>query len=332
MRVLLTGAFGNVGTSALGELLERDHEVRCFDLDTRANRRAARRLSGRAEVVWGDLRCPEEVAAAVQGQEVVVHLAFVIPKLSATGVGSEDRPDWAQAINVGGTHNLLEAMRVLPSPPRILFASSYHVYGRTQDQPPPRTVSDPVRPVEHYSRHKVLCEAMVRESGLEWTIFRLSATLPIRIELDPGMFDVPLDNRMEFSHTRDVGLAIANALERDEVWGRTWLIGGGPNCQYTYRQIVSRTLEAMGVGMLPEEAFGSVPFCTDWVDTAASQLLLDYQRRDLSDYLQDMRLELGPRRHLIRVFRPLARYWLLRKSPYYRQSRARRARTAQAAP
>lgn len=332
MRVLLTGAFGNVGTSALEELLERGHEVRCFDLDTRANRRAARRLSGRAEVVWGDLRCPEEVAAAVQGQEVVVHLAFVIPKLSATGVGSEDRPDWAQAINVGGTHNLLEAMRVVPSPPRILFASSYHVYGRTQDQPPPRTVNDPVRPVEHYSRHKVLCETMVRESGLEWTIFRLSATLPVRIQLDPAMFDVPLDNRMEFSHTRDVGLAIANALERDEVWGRTWLIGGGPNCQYTYRQIVSRTLEATGVGMLPEEAFGSVPFCTDWVDTAVSQLLLDYQRRDLSDYLQEMKEELGARRYLIRVFRPLVRYWLLQKSPYYRQSRARRARTAQAVP
>lgn len=32
MNVLLTGAFGNIGQSALDELLERGHTVRCFDL------------------------------------------------------------------------------------------------------------------------------------------------------------------------------------------------------------------------------------------------------------------------------------------------------------
>ena len=37
MKVLLTGAFGNVGTSALEELLERGHQVRCFDLKTKVN-------------------------------------------------------------------------------------------------------------------------------------------------------------------------------------------------------------------------------------------------------------------------------------------------------
>lgn len=28
----------------------------------------------------------------------------------------------------------------------------------TQDQPPPHRADDPVCPLEHYSRHKVLCE------------------------------------------------------------------------------------------------------------------------------------------------------------------------------
>ncbi|MCK4448976.1 MAG: NAD(P)-dependent oxidoreductase, partial [Anaerolineae bacterium] len=208
MNVLLTGAFGNVGTSTLEELANRGHTVRCFDLKTRANEKTARRFRGQVEVVWGDLRCPEEVAAAVRDQDVVVHLAFIIPKMSATGVDSEERPDWAREINVGGTRNLLNAMKALPRPPKIIFTSTYHVYGRTQDQPPPRTVSDPAQPIEHYSYHKVECEQMVKSSGLEWAILRLSATLPLAIQLDPGMFDVPLDNRMEYVHTRDVGLAL----------------------------------------------------------------------------------------------------------------------------
>lgn len=326
MRVLLTGAFGNIGTSALEELLKHGHQVRCFDLKTRANEAKARRFGDQVEVVWGDLRRPEDVAAAVCDQDVVAHLAFIIPKMSATGVESEARPDWAREINVGGTRNLLDAMKSLPQPPRIIFASSVHVYGRTQDQPPPRTASDPVHPTEHYSHHKVECEQMVKRSGLDWAIFRLAATLPIAIQLDPGMFDVPLDNRMEFAFTRDVGLAIANAVSNEEIWGKTLLIGGGPRCQYTYREIVQQVLEAMGVGMLPKEAFSSTPFCTDWMDTAESQRLLQYQRHDLGDYIEEMVALAGFKRHLIRLFRPIARQWLLMKSPYLRGSKSRKVR------
>ena len=66
MKVLLTGAFGNVGSSALDELLERGHQVRCFDVKTRENVKAARKIKGKAEVFWGDLRHPEDVNAAVE--------------------------------------------------------------------------------------------------------------------------------------------------------------------------------------------------------------------------------------------------------------------------
>jgi len=317
MNVLLTGAFGNVGTSTLTELLKQGHRVRCFDLKTKANEKAARRIAGQAEVVWGDLRNPGDVAAAVSGQDVVAHLAFIIPKLSATGVESEKRPDWARAINVGGTQNVIDAIKAQPHPPKLVFASSLHVYGLTQDQPPPRTVSDPVRPTEHYSRHKVECEQMIRTSGLEWAILRFAAAMPISLKLDPGMFDIPLANRMEFVHTRDVGLAVANAAGSPAVWGRLLLIGGGTRCQYYYREIVGRVLAAAGVGMLPEAAFSTAPFATDWLDTAESQRLLHYQHRDLGDYCEDVAAALGHLRTLARLFRPLVRYSLVRRSPYF---------------
>jgi len=321
VNVLLTGAFGNVGTSAIEELLKQGHRVRCFDLETRTNAKKARKYGDRIEVVWGDLRNPGDVAAAVRGQDVVVHLAFIIPKLSATGVESEDRPDWAREINVGGTRNVIAAMEALPHPPRLIFSSSYHVYEQTHDQPPPRTVCDPVDPIEHYACHKVACERMVRDSRLEWAILRFAAVLPLSLRLDPGMYDVPPDNRMEYVHTRDVGLAIANAVSSDEIWGRLWLIGGGPRCQYTYREILQKILGGMGIGMLPEEAFSTVPFPTNWIDTAESQRVLQYQQRDLDNYVRELVGLMSVKRHLIRLFRPIGRYFLLRRSPYLRARR-----------
>lgn len=324
MKVLLTGAFGNIGVSTLEELLRQGHAVRCFDLRTPANERTARRYAGRIEVVWGDLRAPAAVAAAVAGVDVVLHVAFIIPKMSATGIESELRPDWAEAVNVGGTRNLIQAMQAQPVPPKLVFTSSLHVYGRTQHLPPPRTADEPIHPVEHYARHKAACEEMIRASGLRWAILRLAATFPLALKLDPGMFDVPLDNRMEFIHTRDVGLALANAVSSDEIWGKTLLIGGGPACQHVFGDMVARIMGAMGLEMLPAEAFATVPFATDWLDTEESQRLLRYQTRTLDDYLRDMTALLGPRLIFVRLFKSAVRRSLLAQSPHWRRHLAQR--------
>jgi hypothetical protein len=161
----------------------------------------------------------------------------------------------------------------------------------------------------------VECEALVQSSKLVWSIYRLGAALPLRLVLDPDMFNVPLDNRIEFVHTRDVGVAISNGLSKNEVWGRVLHIGGGPECQYYQREIMEGVLEAVGIGMLPDEAFTDVPFPTDWLDTADSEAILQFQRLTLKDYIQDVKALLGYRRHFIQLLRPFIRAWLLRHSP-----------------
>jgi hypothetical protein len=65
-----------------------------------------------------------------------------------------------------------------------------------------------------------------------------------------------------------------------------------------------------------------VPFPTDWLDTVESQALLDYQKRDLSHYIDDMTALLGARQRLTRLFRPIVRAQLLRKSPYFQHAPA----------
>jgi nucleoside-diphosphate-sugar epimerase len=144
--------------------------------------------------------------------------------------------------------------------------------------------------------------------------------------MDPGMFDIPLDNRMEYVHTKDAGLAFANAAGSQEVWRKILHVGGGPRCQYTYRQVAEAILEGFGVGVLPEEAYAVVPFPTDWLDSGESQRLLQYQRHTqrhtLDDYVQDMIALMGSRRRFVRAFRPMIRNMLLNQSPYYRSGKA----------
>ena len=100
MKVLITGAFGNIGLSATQELLRRGHDVRCFDLKKKENLKVAKRIKAKAESVLGDLRNPEDVALVVKDRDVVVHLAFVIPRLSSTGVSSEEEPQWARSVDL----------------------------------------------------------------------------------------------------------------------------------------------------------------------------------------------------------------------------------------
>lgn len=313
MRILLTGAFGNLGMSTLQELLRQQHEVRCFVTRRKIHERTARRFGSRIELFQGDIRRQDDVAMAVRDQDIIVHLAYVIPPRS------EEQPDLARTINIDGTRNLLAAAKGQPRPPQFFFSSSFDVFGYTQDQPPPRKVSDPMQATDHYSTHKIACEAMVKTSGLEWTIYRFADIPPLSLRSPhPIMFEIPLNTRFETIHPYDAGLAIANGVSSDAIWGRTLLIGGGLRCQIRYRDYLSSMLEMMGIGMLPEYAFGIHPYTTDWLDTEESQRLLRYQRYSFEDIMRQLARIAGMRRSLTRLVRPVARWWLLRMSPYYK--------------
>jgi nucleoside-diphosphate-sugar epimerase len=318
MRVLVTGGLGNVGRSCLAELLAQKHEVTCFDLKTRANASNARSFTSRVNLLWGDLRQVGDVAAAVKGQEVVIHAAFILPP------ASDDRPEFAEAVNVGGTRNVIEACRALASRPRIIFISSFSVYGACQHRLPPRTVFDPLQPMDNYNRHKVECETMVKESGLDWAIFRLSVVPPKSLGgFTPKMFDTPPGQRTEFVHPDDVGLALANAVTCDEVWGKILLIGGGVSSQVYFRDFVGRMMDSMGIGRLPDKAFATTACAfSDWIDTTESQRLLHYQRHSFEDFTKEIAASLGPMRILLRLLSPLVRWWMLSQSPYYKAGKA----------
>jgi UDP-glucose 4-epimerase len=200
---------------------------------------------------------------------------------------------------------------------------SITVHGITQHLPPPRKATDPLQPADHYTQQKVKAESLVRDSGLMWSIFRIGVVLPVStIDGDSlkSLFIVPLDTRMEFVHTKDVGRAFANGLTAPDVWGKTLLIGGGKDWQTTYREMTSAVLGSYGINLPPDAAFTTEPYYTDWLDTSESQRLLDYQHHRYADLIDDMRKSSRYFRPFVQLLNPFIQRWLLAKSPFYRRS------------
>ncbi len=316
MTILVTGAFGNLGSYVLEELLRQGYKARAFDLPTAPNRKKAARLGDKVDVVWGDIRETQDVTRAVEGVETVIHLAAIIPP------ASDEAPALAWAVNAEGTRNLLAACKAQTPPPRFLFASTFDLFGHTQKLPPPRRADDPIEISDIYTKSKAAGEEMVRTSGLDFLIFRYS-DMPI-IGLRSGhpiMYRIPLDTRMETMHPADAALATVNALKTPELWGRgrLLLVGGGSRCQVTYRQFLFGLLTAMGIGPLPEEAFSHEEYVTDWLDTEESQRLLQYQRHSFEDIVAEVAAQLGWKKIFVPLARPFARRSMLKLSPYYRK-------------
>jgi UDP-glucose 4-epimerase len=315
VKVLLTGAFGNIGPNVVEKLLEQRHEVMCFDRKTEATEKKAERFTGQVEALWGDLRNADDVAAAVHDRDVVIHIAFALPPMS------EYRPEKSREINVGGTQNILNSMKSLSPPPKIILASSSSVFSINPKNTSQRTASDPVEPTDHYTKHKLECEQLVQESGLDWAVFRFGFVPPVAFGLHSSIFHIPLDTQMQFLHPQDIGLAITNAISCNETWGKISLIGSGQGSQIYYRDFIDSFMGAMGIGKLPDEAFGTKPYYTVWMDTSESQRLLQYQRHSFKDFAREMPSLVGYRRYWVRLFRPFYRRRLLKKSPYLMASR-----------
>ncbi len=332
MKVLLTGSFGNVGKNALLELLKKGYDVRCFDLKTKRNEKVERKLRklvkkqglNSFETIWGDIRKRETVSVIVQGVDAIVHLAAIIPPLAYA------EKQLAYNVNVTGTTMLIEEAETLDPKPHFIYASSIAVHGNRMKYNPPTRVTDPFAPLsyDNYAHHKIIMEKRLHESSLPWTILRFGVVTPFEIELNiPAiMFEIPLDQRIEVVDTRDVGLACANAVMNENVIGKTLFIGGGKDSQVYQREYIRKMLDAMGVGMLPEQAFKQVEtvedfYHCDWMDTEEAEKLLQFQRYSFGDFLSEFKRRRWFVRTVSTVFRPIVRSLLLHKSPYYTKSK-----------
>ncbi len=292
--ILLTGATGSVGIEALRELIRRQdrYHIRILSLDTQQERKILQPFANQIEIVWGDLRHPDDVNRAVTGTDAVLHVAAIIPPLA------DQQPELAYEVNVGGIRNILTAIQSQPQPPRLIYTSSISVYGDRVSDPFIR-VGDPLSTSvgDEYARTKIQAEEIVQASGVEWSIFRLCGILTPRLKIQPLMFHMPLETALEWCHTTDAGLALANAIEKDAIIGHIFNLGGGETCRISARDFLGTMLPMFGLKptLLPDYAFATQNFHSGYyADSHKLNDLLHFQRQSLDEYFDAVRKRISP--------------------------------------
>jgi UDP-glucose 4-epimerase len=160
MRVLVTGAAGQLGSYLLDDLFPR-HEV--LGIDLLPGRAEHSRLMGRA-----DIRDREEMLRVCEGMDAIVHCAAQV-----SVERSMESPLHDMDLNVTGTVNLLKAA-VDSKVRRFVYISSAATYGDPLYVPVDE--EHPLAPKSFYGVGKVASEAYVRaftaSMGIEHVIIR----------------------------------------------------------------------------------------------------------------------------------------------------------------
>ena len=163
MKLFVTGGAGYIGSHCVLRLLQEGHEVVIFDNFSEGSHETVRTLSelelpGRlAAVVQGDLLHPEDLQSALGGGsfDAVFHFA-ALTRVEE----SVQHPDLYYRHNVGGTLNLLEAMRS-SDVKRLIFSSTAAVYGEPQYTPIDE--KHPLNPINPYGRSKQMAEVIIQD-------------------------------------------------------------------------------------------------------------------------------------------------------------------------
>ena len=133
-RILVTGADGFIGSHLTEELVRRGHDVRALVLYNSFGHRgwldtADPHVQDSLDVFAGDIRDPNGVRTAMQGIDVVLHLAALIAIPY-----SYHSPDAYVDVNIRGTLNVVPAARDLGTE-RVVHTSTSEVYGSAQFVP-----------------------------------------------------------------------------------------------------------------------------------------------------------------------------------------------------
>lgn len=132
-RYLITGGAGFIGSHTAENLLRDGMAVTIFDNFSRPGSEfnaeyLESRYGRRLTIVRGDVRDRDSLCSAAKGVGAIIHLAA---QVAVTTSVTDPRSDFE--INALGTFNVVEAARLSPRPPAVLFGSTNKVYGKMED-------------------------------------------------------------------------------------------------------------------------------------------------------------------------------------------------------
>lgn len=209
--ILVTGGTGFVGSHIVRWLVSDQREVRLLVRDPE---RVSAEAAGRVEEFVGDVRLPETLPSAFAGVDQVINLVGII---------RETEDSKFEMMHTEATRHVVETARAAGAR-RLVHMSAL---GTRPDAP------------SRYHQTKWEAETLVRESGLDWTIFRPSiivgqpgdrdfvAQLMDMIRRD-SVIKIPGDGttRMQPVSVDDVAASFLKALDDPATISQTYELAG----------------------------------------------------------------------------------------------------------
>ena len=320
-KILITGVTGNIGIEVLRQLKTSNQldGVSVFARDSKKNRKLLASFGNSISVFWGDLMDVESLIPACRNQEVVIHLAGIIPP------AFHENDARSLKINVEGTRNIIATLEEHAPNAFLVFSSSVAVYGDRLKTHEIR-VGDELdsNQYDQYGMGKIQTEKDIQNSKLNWSILRLSAIMGVGNHKVTGiMFHVPLDTPMEICTVRDTARSLVNAPDHLEQLNKgIFNLGGGENCRLFYHEFLSRSFKSFGMGKLhfPEHSFATCNFhCGYYMDGDELEAILHFQSDTVDSYFKRVHAGIHPvQRFFTRPFAGIAKWYLKTLSEPYK--------------
>jgi dihydroflavonol-4-reductase len=270
MTVLVTGASGHVGANLVRALLDRGDVVRCLIHD------GSRALDGLdIERVTGDVTRAESLTAALEGVELVFHLAAVISIDGSQG-------GQVEAVNVEGVRNVATAA-LAAGVRRFVHCCSVHAFDQAPlGEPLDERRSRALGPANNtYDRSKAHGEVAVRElvaDGLDAVIvhptgiigpydFGPSRMGQVLIDLHRRSLLGLIEGGFDWVDVRDVVAGLLAAAARGRT-GESYLLSGH------WRSIGEVAATALDVTGVPSPRF----VCPMWLARVGAPFVTGFHR------------------------------------------------------
>ena len=263
--VLVTGGAGFIGSHLVESLVRTGRRVRVLDDLSTGQPGNLAHLAG-VELVRGDVANPAAVRDAVEGADLVFHLAAL-----ASVQKSVEAPAESHAVCATGTLHVLDAAR-RAGVRRVVYAASASAYGIPDG--PVQTEETPIRPLSPYAAAKLsgemYCQAFSATYGLETVRLRFFNIFGPRQRADspysgviaifvaalgegraPTVFGDGGQTR-DFTFVTDVVQALTLASEKPGVSGEVFNIGTGVGT--TLLELIAALNRQLGTAITPKHA------------------------------------------------------------------------------
>lgn len=278
-KILITGGAGFIGSALIKEL--GDYDIVSFDISNNTIKGALN-----AEFIDGNILEENVLSKAMKNVDVVIHLAGIKGESNCL-----KNPALAVLSNVLATALVVKHAKS-NNVSKIIFASSIYAYSSCKKRDMPLNEGDKTEPDTLYGSLKLSCEEIIRNSGIDYIIFRFAnvygtgSKIHKQIGGAVGNFiDAVINNseiniinsggnKMDYVNVADVIDAVKIALYGN-ISGKTYNIGGNlPISVIDLARLTIQIANQNGIDYCKEIKFkktGEGGLADLWLDTSQAK-------------------------------------------------------------